>query len=57
MSEAYVTKKSNTVEELKDDSVFLLNDVESALYDKPAEKIWRNGNMNKLSAKLRNGEV
>ena len=36
--EGYVTKKKEYIGQLKDDSVFLLNDVKSTLHDKKMEK-------------------
>ena len=35
-------KKQKSIGQLKDDSVFLLNDVESTLHDKPIEKYIEN---------------
>ena len=57
MIEADVTKNNKNIVKLKNSSVFLLNDVESNLCNKPINKIYRNGNVNKLSVNVRNGEV
>ena len=54
--ERYVTKKEY-IGKLKDDSMFLLSDVESNLHDKTIENIRRNRNMNKQSVNVRNGAV
>ena len=37
MIKVYVTKNKESIGQFKDDSVFLLNDVESNLRDKPIE--------------------
>ena len=52
-----VTKNKESIEQLKDDSVFLLNDVESTLNDKPIENIRRNRNMSKKLVNVQNGAV
>ena len=38
MIEGYVSKNKKYIGQLKDDYVFLLNDVESTLHDKPIEQ-------------------
>ena len=50
-------KQRKKIEKLIDDSVFLLNDTEIILQDKPIEKIWRNENMKNLLVNVRNGAV
>ena len=55
MIEADVTANKNN-RKLKDDSAFLLNDVEITFYDKTI-KTQKNRNMNKLSVNVRNGAV
>ena len=57
MIKADVTKNNKNIVKLKNSSVFLLNDVESNLCNKPINNIYRNGNVNKLSVNVRNGEV
>ena len=38
MIEADATKDKESIRKLKDDSMFILNDLESTFYDKPTEK-------------------
>ena len=54
MIKADVTKNNKNIVKLKNSSVFLLNDVENNLHDKPIEKIWRNRNINTLSVNVIN---
>ena len=53
--EGDVAKNKKLIVQLKDGSVFLLNDVETNVHDNPIKKIWWIINMNKLSVNLRNG--
>ena len=49
--------KKKSTGQLKDDSVFLLNYAEGTFHDKTIENIWKYGNMNEQSVKVRNGAV